>query len=150
MINHYRRPRCRGPNVTPKQNQVRPISGSNSNDNINGKFDHSEEHSAIAPNAPQPNRRKLKDSSGDMQDLTDSLSIIQPSSTIQVPSLQNVQRRQRRKNILRNKSPTLSPIHESGFSNPASPQLACKHTCTGSIPSIANTGSLCGNAANIK
>jgi hypothetical protein len=155
MINRYRRPRgCRGSAGTPKQNQVRPLSGSNSSDNINGNYNglngdtQFEQHhqSTAVPNAPAPNRRKLKDSSpSDLQDLADSLSIIQPATQVQVPSLQNM-RRQRRKNVLRNNSPKLSPIHESGFSNPASPQLACRHACTGSIPSIAGTGaSLCGN-----
>lgn len=144
MINRYRRPRCRGAS-TLKQNQVRPLSGSNSSDNINGHTHVEIQSNAAAPNAPPPNRRKLKNSSEtDLQDLADTLSIIQPSTTAQVPSLQNI-RRQRRKNILRNTSPKLSPIHESGFSNPASPQLACRHACSGSIPSIANTGSLCGN-----
>lgn len=151
MINRYRRPRCR--NVgTPKQNQVRPLSGSISNDNINGCNNNIHnnsdfiQHSNVAPNAPAPNRRKLKSSSPtDLQDLADSLSIIQPSSNIHVPPLQNV-RRPRRKNVLRNKSPTLSPIHESGFSNPTSPQLACRHACSGSIPSIGHTtAALCGN-----
>lgn len=149
MINRYRRPRCRSGSSTgtPKQNQVRPLSGSNSNDNIeensNGHYESMYPNNAV-PNAPAPNRRKLKDNTTDLQDLADSLSIIQPSMNVQVPSLQNM-RRQRRKNVLRNKSPTLSPIHESGFSNPASPQLACRHACTGSIPSIANTASLCGS-----
>lgn len=146
MINRYRRPRCRSGSSTGtlKQNQVRP---SNSNDNIHGNNNGNSEsfHSNTSvPSAPAPNRRKLKDNTTDLQDLADSLSIIQPSMNIQVPSIQNI-RRQRRKNVLRNKSPTLSPIHESGFSNPASPQLACRHACSGSIPSIANTASLCGS-----
>lgn len=149
MINRYRRPRCRGSIGTLKQNQVRPLAGSTSNDNIDEHL-----NAAVIPSAPAPNRRKLKNST-DLQDLADSLSIIQPSSTTNnttttssattVPTLQNI-RRQRRKNVLlRNKSPTLSPIHESGFSNPASPQLACKHACSGSISSLGNNVPLCGN-----
>lgn len=146
MINRYRRPRCRGGSNTgtPKQNQVRPLSGSNSSDNIHGSNNGNNESLHSVPNAPAPNRRKLKNTTTDLQDLADSLSIIQPSLAMQVPSIQNI-RRPRRKNVLRNKSPTLSPIHESGFSNPASPQLACRHACSGSIPSLANTASLCGS-----
>ncbi|KAG5683003.1 hypothetical protein PVAND_012315 [Polypedilum vanderplanki] len=156
MINRYRRPRCRSnsnSSGTLKQNQVRPLSASNSTDNINANIvsngesqQHQQQQQTVVPNAPAPNRRKLKDSSTtDLQELADSLSIIQPSTQVQVPSLQIIQR-QRRKNVLRNSSPRLSPIHESGFSNPASPQLACRHACSGSIPSLVNTGAtLCGN-----
>lgn len=146
MINRYRRPRCRGNGTVLKQNQVRPLPGSSSSDNMNNEGGNNDDlHSnAIIPSAPAPNRRKMKNST-DLQDLADSLSIIQPSTAVQLPTLQNV-RRQRRKNILlRNKSPTLSPIHESGFSNPASPQLACKHAC--SISSLSTSGTLCGNKA---
>lgn len=143
MINRYRRPRCRGNGNVLKQNQVRPLPGATSSDN-DGSNNNDLHSNAIIPSAPAPNRRKLKNST-DLQDLADSLSIIQPSTAVQVPTLQNI-RRQRRKNILlRNKSPTLSPIHESGFSNPASPQLACKHAC--SISSLSTSGTLCGNKA---
>ncbi|ETN58084.1 hypothetical protein AND_010333 [Anopheles darlingi] len=46
-------------------------------------------------------------------------------------------RRSRRKTVLRNRSPTLSPIHESGLSNPTSP-LPCRHVCA---PSSATASS---------
>lgn len=146
MINRYRRPRCRGIN-TLKQNQIRPLPGSNSNDNMSGDVDstpshHNEVQSGSVPSAPPPNRRKIK-SPTDLQDLADTLSIIQPTSGIRVPP-NNAVRRQRRKNVLRNRSPTLSPIHESGLSNPTSPQLACRHSCSGSISSLGSS-SLCGN-----
>jgi palmitoyltransferase ZDHHC1/11 len=163
MINRYRRPRCRGNVVgTLKQNQVRPLPGAaatSSENNIDGNngdsIQYDQVHSnAIIPSAPAPNRRKIKNST-DLQDLADSLSNIKPSTTAPtittvalVPTFQGI-RRPRRKNILlRNKSPTLSPIHESGLSNPASPQLACKHACSGSISSLGNSGSLCGNNKN--
>lgn len=143
MINRYRRPRCRGIN-TLKQNQIRPLPGTTSNDDISGDtsvLSH-ESQSGSVPSAPPPNRRKIK-SSTDLQDLADTLSIIQPSSGIRgIPP--NQIRRQRRKNVLRNRSPTLSPIHESGLSNPTSPQLACRHSCSGSISSLGSS-SLCGN-----
>lgn len=151
MINRYRRPRCRGINSL-KQNQVRPLPGSQSNDNINGESGIQATHQvhsqsgANIPSAPPPNRRKMKNSN-DLQELADTLAIIQPSN-FQVPPMQSI-RRQRRKNVLRNRSPTLSPIHESGLSNPTSPQLACRHSCSGSISSLGNS-SLCGNPiANI-
>lgn len=148
MINRYRRPRCRGANSL-KQNQIRPLPGSNSTENANGEINSNHQNeiqSGSVPSAPPPNRRKLK-SPTDLQDLADTLSIIQPTSGIRLPPPPppNHQiRRQRRKNVLRNRSPTLSPIHESGLSNPTSPQLACRHSCSGSISSIGNT-SLCGN-----
>ena len=146
MINRYRRPRCRGVNSL-KQNQIRPLPGSNSTENINGEINSHHQNElqlgSTPPSAPPPNRRKIK-SSTDLQDLADTLSIIQPSSGIRVPPPNHQIRRQRRKNVLRNRSPTLSPIHESGLSNPTSPQLACRHSCSGSISSIGNT-SLCGN-----
>lgn len=139
MINRYRRPRCRGVNSL-KQNQIRPLPGSNSNDNIGGE---NSAETGTVPSAPPPNRRKLK-SPTDLQDLADTLSIIQPSNNMpRIPPNQQM-RRPRRKNVLRNRSPTLSPIHESGLSNPTSPQLACRHSCSGSISSIGNS-SLCGN-----
>jgi palmitoyltransferase ZDHHC1/11 len=144
MINRYRRPRCRGVNSL-KQNQIRPLPGANSNDNIeavaaNGQ---GEAHSTEVPSAPPPNRRIIK-SPSDLQDLADTLSIIQPSG-VRVPPNHQI-RRQRRKNVLRNRSPTLSPIHESGLSNPTSPQLACRHSCSGSISSSLGSSSLCGNS----
>lgn len=143
MINRYRRPRCRGVNSL-KQNQIRPLPGSTSSDNVNGELSHQpvESQSGSVPSAPPPNRRKLK-SPTDLQDLAETLSIIQPSGGVRMPPNHQI-RRQRRKNVLRNRSPTLSPIHESGLSNPTSPQLACRHSCSGSISSLGSS-SLCGN-----
>lgn len=142
MINRYRRPRCRGINSL-KQNQIRPLPGANSNDNIEAVSNQGEAQATEIPSAPPPNRRKIK-SSTDLQDLADTLSIIQPSGGVRVPPNNQI-RRQRRKNVLRNRSPTLSPIHESGLSNPTSPQLACRHSCSGSISSSLGSSSLCGN-----
>lgn len=143
MINRYRRPRCRGVNSL-KQNQIRPLPGSNSNDNMSDNNFHQshESQSGPVPSAPPPSRRIIQNPT-DLQDLAETLSIIQPSSGMRVPPNHQI-RRQRRKNVLRNRSPTLSPIHESGLSNPTSPQLACRHSCSGSISSIGNS-SICGN-----
>ena len=144
MINRYRGPRCHGNNL--KQNQIRPLSTSHSSENMNGESQRpkrSAQQSNAVPSAPAPNRRKIKNSN-DLQDLAESLSIIQPAS-FQISQIQSI-RRQRRKNVLRNRSPTLSPIHESGLSNPTSPQLthACRQ-CSASILSMGNSSAVCGS-----
>lgn len=169
MIDRYRRPRCRSGSAssTLKQNQVRPLSRSNSSENnitfpngsvaaamatnsisTNSSSSSTTEAQIEVPSAPAPNRRVLKTSTDNVQDLAETLSIIQPSNIddIRVATAAGQQlhqqqqiRRQRRKNNLRNRSPTLSPIHESGLSNPASPQLACRHSC-----SSLGKSSICG------
>lgn len=118
MIGRYRRTDCRRHGGTPrpddrdpsaiKQNQIRPVSSS-----TNEPVGHD---SVRLPVLPPPSRRKIRHSA-DLQDLTNSLSFVQQSSRCNSSA-----RRQRRKNAMRNRSPTLSPIHESGLSNPASPQ----------------------------
>lgn len=168
MINRYRGPRCRnsgGISSALKQNQVRPLSRSNSSENdttlLNGggaiatnsistKSSSVIEAQIEVPSAPAPNRRILKTTTSDnLQDLAETLSIIQPSNIddIRVATAAGQQlhqqqqiRRLRRKNVLRNRSPTLSPIHESGLSNPTSPHLACRHSC-----SSLSKSSICGN-----
>ncbi|CAO1384036.1 unnamed protein product [Diamesa serratosioi] len=126
-----------------KQNQIRPLPGS-SNDTRHYSGDlpmsprlYSQSDLSNFPPIPvlpPPTRRKIK-SPTDLQDLADTLSFIQPS-TVRIPV--HTLRRNRRKNVLRNRSPTLSPIHESGLSNPTSPQL-CRHSCSGSISSLGNS-----------
>lgn len=154
MINRYRRPRaCRGLNsVVLKQNQIRPLPGtSNDTHQYSGDIPMSPRHYSQSdlsnfpplPVLPPPTRRKIK-SPTDLQDLADTLSFIQPS-TVRIPV--HSLRRNRRKNVLRNRSPTLSPIHESGLSNPTSPKL-CRHSCSGSISSLGNS-SICGTAPNV-
>lgn len=169
MINRYRRPRCRsgsnssgssGISSSLKQNQVRPLSASNHSIENNANVAAVETQTSnmtttevqietIPPSAPAPNRRKIStNSSTDLQDLAETLAIINPLSdndgvreaTAIGQQLQQQQqiRRQRRKNTLRNRSPTLSPIHESGLSNPTSPQLACR--------SSSCKSSICGSA----
>lgn len=90
---------------------------------------------------PPPVRRKIISASADMQELAESLSFVQNSSHHHhhYPSRSNKQKeqlqqrpilaisRKRRRNIFR--SPNLSPIHESGYSNPTSPE-PCRHTST--------------------
>lgn len=132
MIGRYRRPHCRHGTSTGtiKQNQVRPLSASEQN---SPNHNHTvlpttvirDDSSVITtsnvtlPALPPPPRRKLRNST-DLQELADSLTFVQQ------PRYLPNNRRQRRKNVLRNRSPTLSPIHESGLSNPTSPQ-PCRH-----------------------
>lgn len=122
MIGRYRRTDCRGhlsqqqqpplddrSSDAVKQNQIRPHPS-----------EHNYNNEAIRlPVLPPPSRRKLRNST-DLQELTQTLSFENQQSTKCLTA--SSARRQRRKNAMRNRSPTLSPIHESGLSNPASPQ----------------------------
>lgn len=190
----YRRPRCRhsgAPGVQVKQNQIRPLPGTEeaTNTNYNGStpFTNQEEsnngqystitHQTILPTSairnetivtslssynqqqqytlpalPPPQRRKIR-TTEDIQDLADTLTLVQQTTTttpstiirLSTPNVSNSnifhsngiithQRRQsRRKQILRPRSPTLSPIHESGLSNPTSP-LPCHRQNSGETP----------------
>lgn len=109
------------------------------------------------PALPPPQRRKIR-TTEDIQDLADTLSLVQqqttttttttPSTIIRL-STPNVnsnifqsnggggiaqhRRHSRRKQILRPRSPTLSPIHESGLSNPTSP-MPCHRQNSGETP----------------
>ena len=142
MIGRYRRPpQCRhnAASAVIKQNQVRPLSSSEQPNNYNNAQLYTSSNDSSKQNAsamtlpalPPPSRRKMRNPT-DLQELTDSLTFLQQQQHPRY--LPNI-RRQRRKNVLRNRSPTLSPIHESGLSNPTSPQ-PCRHaSCTISIPS---------------
>lgn len=106
------------------------------------------------PAPPPPVRRKICSATTDMQELAESLSFVQnPSShhhhhypsrvNKQKEQIQKTQQRpllaisrKRRKNIFR--SPNLSPIHESGYSNPTSPK-PCRHGSTQECESSAST-----------
>lgn len=101
----HRDDRCGGGDVV-KQNQIRPLSAEQ----------HFSQEPIRLPVLPPPSRRKIRHSN-DLQELTQTLSFEQQSTRCLTST-----RRQRRKNAMRNKSPTLSPIHESGLSNPTSPQ----------------------------
>lgn len=151
MIGRYRRPQCRHNAATPsnvvKQNQVRPLSsneqttGSITNVLSTGARDDNQPvtNANAPPTMPPPSRRKIRNPT-DLQELADSLTFVQQPSRFS-----NVGRRQRRKNVLRQRSPTLSPIHESGLSNPTSPQ-PCRHSsCAITMPSIGASKNVCGN-----
>ncbi|KFB38695.1 hypothetical protein ZHAS_00006095 [Anopheles sinensis] len=78
------------------------------------------------PVLPPPARRRLKGGCGEVEQLPELLGDIPPARVPVHPPMSH--RRSRRKNVIRNRSPTLSPIHESGLSNPTSP-LPCRHVC---------------------
>lgn len=144
----YRRPHCRHgtPAVNIKQNQVRPLSASEQNSPnqlhtilptsiIRDESSMITSNNVTLPALPPPPRRKLRNST-DLQELADSLTFVQQ------PRYLPNNRRQRRKNVLRNRSPTLSPIHESGLSNPTSPQ-PCRHVnSTNNMPHSINSSTL--------
>uniref|UniRef100_A0A182M6H3 Palmitoyltransferase DHHC domain-containing protein n=1 Tax=Anopheles culicifacies TaxID=139723 RepID=A0A182M6H3_9DIPT len=101
------------------------------------------------PVLPPPARRRLKGGgTGCVEQLPELIGdITTPSSTsgssVRGPVHPPMNyRRSRRKNVIRNRSPTLSPIHESGLSNPTSPQ-PCRHVYPASS---AITNSSCGGA----
>jgi hypothetical protein len=80
--------------------------------------------------APPTRRRRLR-SVADLKKLSDALALVQEPQrevpdveTLKAAFLATSQRRQRRKSIHRTRSPALSPIRESGLSNPSSPQLS--------------------------
>ncbi|XP_055599832.1 uncharacterized protein LOC129749031 [Uranotaenia lowii] len=178
IIDRYRRPRCRtnaqqqqanAANAV-KQNQVRPlVPASGCSGSVTAcqgpsspQFQHSEAQPAM-PALPPPTRRKLKNTTDDMQNLVETLALVQQQqqnpnqsqnqlqpTTVRIPpiihpSTSSSYRRSRRKNIIRNRSPTLSPIHESGLSNPTSPQ-PCRHSCSASISSLTSgaAATICG------
>lgn len=107
----------------------------------------------LPPALPPPTRRKMPNAS-ELAELAETLGFISSqsqqqqqqqshhhstsssSSARQLPGLGNVYRRQRRKHFLRTRSPTLSPIHESGLSNPTSPQ-PLRHTLPAAAASVA-------------
>nr|NP_001245821.1 uncharacterized protein Dmel_CG17075, isoform B [Drosophila melanogaster]NP_608508.1 uncharacterized protein Dmel_CG17075, isoform A [Drosophila melanogaster]AAF51524.1 uncharacterized protein Dmel_CG17075, isoform A [Drosophila melanogaster]AFH03498.1 uncharacterized protein Dmel_CG17075, isoform B [Drosophila melanogaster] len=90
----------------------------------------------LPPALPPPTRRKMNQTTQELAELAETLgfaSNLQHSqhnsqtNSRTLPSFGNVYRRQRRKHFLRTRSPTLSPIHESGLSNPTSPQPLRHH-----------------------
>ncbi|PNF31271.1 hypothetical protein B7P43_G12650 [Cryptotermes secundus] len=97
---------------------------------------HSPDFSAVAkeaslPALAPPTRRRRLRSVTDLKKLSDALAMVQEPQqkvpdveTLRAAFLATSQRRQRRKSIHRTRSPGLSPIRESGLSNPSSPQLS--------------------------
>lgn len=122
------------------------------------------------PALPPPTRRKIRTTETDIQDLADTLTLVQqehilstnttntttttPSTIIRLstPNITNRRHHSRRKQILRPRSPTLSPIHESGLSNPTSP-LPCHRQNSGETPDddddITSSISSLSNAAHL-
>ncbi|XP_017068489.2 uncharacterized protein LOC108106120 [Drosophila eugracilis] len=90
----------------------------------------------LPPALPPPTRRKMNQTTQELAELAETLGFssnphhnqqFSQTNSRTLPSLGNVYRRQRRKHFLRTRSPTLSPIHESGLSNPTSPQPLRHH-----------------------
>ncbi|XP_069689175.1 uncharacterized protein [Periplaneta americana] len=86
---------------------------------------------ATLPALAPPTRRRRLRSVADLKKLSDALAMVQEPQqkvpdveTLKAAFLATSQRRQRRKSIHRTRSPALSPIRESGLSNPSSPQLS--------------------------
>ncbi|XP_065357635.1 uncharacterized protein LOC135951829 [Calliphora vicina] len=110
----------------------------------------------LPPALPPPTRRRIPNTA-DLEELAETLAFAssQPSNAAnssynpipRLPTINNVYRRQRRKHFLRTRSPTLSPIHESGLSNPTSPQ-PCRHNATSCTPATSMANNLCGSALN--
>ncbi|ALC38541.1 CG17075, partial [Drosophila busckii] len=111
---------------------------------------------SLPPALPPPTRRKMPHAS-ELAELAESLGFVAAARTQQQQSHHNsrqlpqsLYRRQRRKHFLRTRSPTLSPIHESGLSNPTSPQPQLRHSKCGT-PDVARSSAtlvqnLCGLA----
>lgn len=101
----------------------------------------------LPPALPPPTRRKIPNPTN-LEELAETLSFVSHSSggssgtlspVQRLPTLSNVYRRQRRKHFLRTRSPTLSPIHETGLSNPTSPQPGRHNaSATGSNAAVAS------------
>ncbi|XP_053674799.1 uncharacterized protein LOC128725104 [Anopheles nili] len=101
--------------------------------------------SITMPVLPPPTRRRLKGgASGGCEQLPELIADITPTSVRAPVHPPMGYRRSRRKNVIRNRSPTLSPIHESGLSNPTSPQ-PCRHT----YPAVSGTSSSCGGSRSL-
>ena len=86
---------------------------------------------ATLPALAPPSRRRRLRSVADLKKLSDALAMVQEPQqkvpdveTLKAAFLATSQRRQRRRSIHRTRSPALSPIRESGLSNPSSPQLS--------------------------
>uniref|UniRef100_A0A1I8NDS6 Palmitoyltransferase DHHC domain-containing protein n=1 Tax=Musca domestica TaxID=7370 RepID=A0A1I8NDS6_MUSDO len=105
----------------------------------------------LPPALPPPTRRKIP-MNADLDELVETLTFASYSTSnnafstsyapIQrLPAANSIFRRPRRKHFLLTRSPTLSPIHESGLSNPTSPQ-PCRHVATTCSTVVAN--SICG------
>ncbi|XP_061393542.1 uncharacterized protein LOC133329057 [Musca vetustissima] len=108
----------------------------------------------LPPALPPPTRRKIP-INADLDELVDTLTfasygtsnnaISSSYAPVQrLPTTNGMFRRPRRKHFLLTRSPTLSPIHESGLSNPTSPQ-PCRHVlATCSVASTAVANNICG------
>uniref|UniRef100_A0A182NUV1 Palmitoyltransferase DHHC domain-containing protein n=1 Tax=Anopheles dirus TaxID=7168 RepID=A0A182NUV1_9DIPT len=97
------------------------------------------------PVLPPPARRRLKGGGGVCSEqLPELIGDIGSAPSVRGPVHPPLSyRRSRRKNVIRNRSPTLSPIHESGLSNPTSP-TPCRHVYPASSAAVTSTS--CGGS----
>lgn len=162
MIERYRRPRCRHgvTSISVKQNQVRPLTlleQTTPTISIQTILPTSaiRNESRTVPTLSPPSRRKMN-STTDLRKIVDTLAFHQEQhslndkNTIQLPSINNAlsaHRRNRRKNVLRNRSPALSPIHESGLSNPTSPKHY-HNSCLGELTALGDSA-MCNSNSNL-
>ncbi|XP_075154132.1 uncharacterized protein LOC142227448 [Haematobia irritans] len=110
----------------------------------------------LPPALPPPTRRKIPNNP-DLEELVETLTFASystattPNSSYspvqRLPSTNGVYRRHRRKHFLLTRSPTLSPIHESGLSNPTSPQ-PCRHAITQCSAATLVANNICGVGAS--
>lgn len=178
MIGRYRRPHCRHNSTNSanlssvKQNQVRPIPSIDNEANstlpthnpqqtlqsietilptsvIRDEVVYNVGELTLPPALPPPVRRKIPNPT-DLDELAETLGFSQPQRA-STPAQPSTYRRPLRRKNLRTRSPTLSPIHESGLSNPTSPQ-PCRHAvsvaCTGAAGLANATGSISANMCN--
>ncbi|XP_059618602.1 uncharacterized protein LOC132263055 isoform X1 [Phlebotomus argentipes] len=165
-IGQYRTSHCRrGNNAVLKQNQIRPLSSVEQHNTTmpipsihvqtvlptsairSNDDDSATDMTGISlPALPPPPRRKIRNTA-DLQELADTLAFVQhPRNGSGNP----IRRQGRRKNLLRTRSPTLSPIHESGLSNPTSPK-PCRHaTCNSDFCSSDSITNINGSGVHEK
>ncbi|XP_013109566.2 uncharacterized protein LOC106088541 [Stomoxys calcitrans] len=109
----------------------------------------------LPPALPPPTRRKIPNNA-DLEELVETLAFASYSASTgpslsyspvqRLPSTNGIYRRHRRKHFLLTRSPTLSPIHESGLSNPTSPQ-PCRHAVTQCSAATLVANNICGTRA---
>ncbi|KAB0796386.1 hypothetical protein PPYR_10447 [Photinus pyralis] len=131
VIGNLGQNRRRNPPVTTRNNQVSPLNAEMHHQPIQTitniipvpSYPNEASGRITLPALPPPTRRRIVSDT----ELADALSILQQQQRIGGRRPLPQYRRRRRSTAQRPKTPTLSPIRESGLSNPASPS---RQTCT--------------------
>lgn len=76
------------------------------------------------PALPHPTRRKIRNSN-ESKEMDESVTFAQSSGDTTIEAIKERRRKNKKKTLIK-PNPTLSPIHESGYSNPTSP-IPCRH-----------------------